>query len=95
MGKFVLFLLTTCLLILVSPPTNGRLHSTATADDDENSEDMEGWMMRAHAKGIRMATDLVVLGAGAPDQPDLGLGATTEQVVAQADCSVLVVRPLR
>src|SRR5450631_2050322 len=29
--------------------------------------DMEGWLMRAHAKGIRQATDLVVIGAAADD----------------------------
>ena len=32
--------------------------------------DMEGWLMRAHNKGITMTTDLVVMGAG-PDGLDL------------------------
>lgn len=36
--------------------------------------------------------DLVVLGAGAWDDPALGVGATTEQVITETTCSVLIVR---
>ena len=37
-------------------------------------------------------TDLLVIGAGATDQPQLGLGATAEQILAGASGSVLVVK---
>ena len=38
-------------------------------------------------------TDLLVIGAGAAGQPGIGLGSTAEQVLAEADASVLVVKP--
>ena len=38
--------------------------------------------------------DLIVVGAGSWTQPQLGLGSTTEQVLAEAEASVLVVRPV-
>lgn len=41
----------------------------------------------------RYRVDLVVIGAGAWDNPELGLGTTSEQVLAEAESSVLVVRP--
>lgn len=37
--------------------------------------------------------DLLVIGAGATGQPGIGLGSTAEQVLAEADASVLVVKP--
>lgn len=37
-------------------------------------------------------SDLLVVGAGAWNTPELGLGSTTEQVVAESESSVLVVR---
>lgn len=37
-------------------------------------------------------SDLLVVGAGAWDAPQLGLGSTTEQVLAESESSVLVVR---
>jgi nucleotide-binding universal stress UspA family protein len=39
-------------------------------------------------------TDLLVIGAGATDQPHLGLGSTAEQILAGARGSVLVVKAL-
>ncbi len=38
-------------------------------------------------------TDLLIIGAGAAGQPRIGLGSTAEQVLAEADGSVLVVKP--
>ena len=54
--------------------------------------DMEGWLMRAHAKGITMATDLVVVGI---DGPDLQLlhHPTGAMRVRRPDWVVLAVPP--
>jgi 2,4-dienoyl-CoA reductase (NADPH2) len=40
--------------------------------------DMEGWLMRAHAKSIVQSTDLVVMGAAAFEGGDEGDGVTLD-----------------
>jgi len=46
-----------------------------------------------HGLAVLYGADLVVVGAGSWDEPQLGLGSTTEQVLAEIESSVLVVRP--
>lgn len=46
-----------------------------------------------HGLAVLYGADLVVLGAGSWSEPGLGLGSTTEQVLAEIDSSVLVVHP--
>jgi len=54
--------------------------------------DMEGWLMRAHAKGIKMATDLVVVGV---EEAELKLlhHPTGEMLARRPDWVVMAVPP--
>ena len=45
------------------------------------------------ALAVLYRADLIVVGAGAWSEGHLGLGSTTEEILIDADCSVLVVRP--
>lgn len=47
-----------------------------------------------HGLAVLYGADLVVLGAGSWQEPRLGLGSTTEQVLAEIESSLLVARPL-
>lgn len=70
-----------------------KVVADAGLDTGSNLHLVDGPPARAiRGLAVLHRADLVVLGAGAWSEPELGVGSTTEQVIAEVGCSLLIVR---